>query len=657
LLILSFGGFLAGPADAVATGPGKLEVCKSAANGMSGTPFNFTIDGTPRVINGGNCTGPLTVAAGAHTITETPPAGVEVQRIQANRVISKNVAGGTVTVNVKAGSTEANETLVTFTNRRNQAVGLKICKQTPDAALVGTQFSFSRNGGPVSSIAAGSLGSPICGPIHSYPLDTQVTIAETPTPNVFVSAITVSDNRGSNVNTAAGTVTATIGAGVTVVTYTNNVVPPENFGWIEVCKYPGDSYVNGNFDYTITAPGGFSRQRTVLTGQCSEPIQVPAGNVSVAEAARFPYYVHDIYVAPSGRLVTKNLTNQTATVVVPKGDESTETIVVFVNKTRLGNIKVCKTLHANASALAGRTFYFTVTDINGPRQVSVVAGAAGTTACYLDFHGLPIGSPVSITEQSTDNVKNTAVTVTPASQNTGSAPPTANLIVGSGVTTATFTNQALGTIEVCKKAYDPETATQTFQFSVNGGAAFNVKAGQCSPPIPVPAGTATVFELAKTNFNLVSVTAVGPSGESRVLVAGNPVTVSVPFGGVENETLVTFKNAVNTGRFKICKTSSDPGLDGITFAFTWTGKTSGSANLKPGECSAFSGSIPVVDPSGNPYPINVTEAPFAGTQVTSITIQNGAITASNNSAGTATINIKQGTTILTYNNERTPLVP
>ena len=31
-----------------------------------------------------------------------------------------------------------------------------------------------------------------------------------------------------------------------------------------------------------------------------------------------------------------------------------------------------------------------------------------------------------------------------------------------------------------------------------------------------------------------------------------------PFGGVGNETLVTYTNAVNTGEFKICKTTSEP---------------------------------------------------------------------------------------------------
>jgi hypothetical protein len=37
-------------------------------------------------------------------------------------------------------------------------------------------------------------------------------------------------------------------------------------------------------------------------------------------------------------------------------------------------------------------------------------------------------------------------------------------------------------------------------------------------------------------------------------------------GGVENETVVTFTNAVATGRFKVCKVSSESTLQGVPFA-------------------------------------------------------------------------------------------
>jgi hypothetical protein len=655
LLTLTFSGFLAVPAQAGGPDPGTIEICKSAKHGMAGTPFHFTLNGgAPFTVNGGGCSGPLATTAGNNTVVEAPTVGLEVSKIKAKHSVSKDLSTGTVVVSVKAFSTPADEALVTYTNRPLPAVGLKVCKQTPDSTLYGDLFSFTENGGGAYSVAAGPVGSPNCGPVHRYPLGTNVNVAELPVANTQVSGITVSDNRGSNFNNAAGTVTATIGAGVTVVTYTNVVTTITQTGFIEVCKYAGDPYVSGTFDFTITTASGFTASRTVLVGQCTEPIEVPAGNVNVAEAGRFPYYVSAINAYPAGRLVTANLANQTATVVVPKGDSSTETEVDFWNSTQVGYVKVCKTLTANSVDLAGKTFYFTVTTVNGQHSVSVVAGAVGTTACVIDFPPLPLGSPVSITEEAVANVKNVTVSVSPAGQDAGSAPPTANLTVGANITTATFTNQAFGTLEICKNAADASTATQTFQFSVNNGAPISVHAGQCSPPISVPAGTATVYELAKTNFHLVSVLVSG----GRLVSGTNPVSVSVPFGGVANETVVTFTNAVNTGQFKICKVSSEGTLQGVPFHFTYSytvygTPVTGSADVIPGACSSFSADIPVVDPSGNPIPVTVTEAATTGVAVSDISVSNGVLAAANKGAGTATIYVAQGFTAVTYTNVRT----
>ena len=666
LMTLSFGGFVAVPAaHANNVGPGTIEVCKAAKNGMAGLPFQFKLNGgAPFTVTGGSCSGPMAAPAGNNTVVETQQAGLEVQKIKAKKV-SENLATGTVVVKVKAGSTPANESLVTFTNRRNPAVGLKVCKVTTDVTLQGDSFSFTENGGPAYSVKAGTPASPICSDVHKYALDTQVNIAELAVPNTLVSNITVSDGRGSNIDTANRTVTATIGAGVTVVTYTNIVAPVPQFGYIEVCKSAGDAfvigdtiggaYVTGSFDFTITAPG-FTATRSVLVGQCSEPIQVPAGNVSVTEAARFPYYVSNIWVDPSNRLVTKNLANGTVTVVVPKGDTNDETLVTYENSTRTGLIKVCKTLAANSGALAGTTFNFEVYDRNGKHGIDVTAGAAGSTTCVIDPHPLPLGSAVEIEEVSVDNVRVTAVSVSPASQNTGSAPPIANLLVGAGITTATFTNQAWGTVEICKTALDRSTETRTFQFSVNGGPAISVHAGQCSQPIPVPAGTATVYELGLTNFHLVTVTANGPAGENRIVSGFNPVTVSTPFGGVENETLVTFSNAVNTGQLKICKVSSETTLQDVYFDFVYVGDgVQGEVLLKPGQCSALSPPRPVVDANGDRPPIYVTENIPAGVDVSNIAVQNGTLSNPNYGTGVATVQLNQGITTITYTNVREPI--
>ena len=249
----------------------------------------------------------------------------------------------------------------------------------------------------------------------------------------------------------------------------------------------------------------------------------------------------------------------------------------------------------------------------------------------------------------------------PAERDLGSAPPTANLAVGSGLTTATFTNATSATIEICKLAADAPTATQTFQFSVGGAAPISVQAGHCSPPIAVPSGTVSVRELDKNNFRLVGVTAIGPGHENRLLSgsATNPALASVPAGGVENETVLTFTNAVATGQFKICKVSSEPSLQGVTFTFSYSyvvnGSTiNGTAALKPGECSGLSSAVPVVDAAGHPIPITVTEGYASQVQVSNIAVANGNSVSTNPANRTATFSVNQGFTVVTFTNVRAP---
>jgi hypothetical protein len=176
----------------------------------------------------------------------------------------------------------------------------------------------------------------------------------------------------------------------------------------------------------------------------------------------------------------------------------------------------------------------------------------------------------------------------------------------------------------------------------------------------VPAGTATVREVARANFALLSVSANGGR-----LVSGptdNPATVTVPFGGIGNETVVTFTNRVRTGQFKICKRSPEATLQNTTFSFTFTYQVNneepvtGGAQLRPGECSGLSDPIPVVDANGDPIRISVSEAPTPTVEVSSIVLAgSGTLLGSNTAAGTATFTVGEGFATLTYTNVRTPV--
>jgi hypothetical protein len=673
-------GGLASQLPARAAASGTIEICKSAANGMTGRSFNFTwadhtgAGGTVSVVGGG-CSAAISVAGGQVTVTEAATPGTVVQKISLSptgRKVSLTPATRTAIVRAPAGGAE---TVITYVNKV-PAAQLKICKQAASNStqLIGQPFSFSVNGGPALTIDAGAFGSPNCSALTAYAAGTNVSVEELqPASNVSVSEIDVSQPPATNVTTSlsARTASLTLGSGVNIVTFTNQINVSAQNGYVEICKYATDQFVSGYFSFSITDAAGLTYgPYSVLLNQCTTAIQVTSGPVTITEAPEFPYYLGEFSVSPPNRWISDNLINQTATVEVVAGDQSTETIAYFLNSTLLGQVEICKALDsANSDALAGSVFSFSYTDAAGQGTTSIVANtfADGPACVYVPTPGnagLPIGSAVSITEVGQPNVALLTVGVSPSAADNGSTTTTANLLVQSGTTTATFTNRAEATLEICKDAADPQTVgngRNPFNFVVNGSIDVTVNAGQCSFAIAVPAGTATVDELPSANFHVVSVSATGPTDDNRLLSGSNPVTVSVPFGGVGNETLVTYTNAVNTGQFKICKTSSEPQIiGGVTFTFAWSitvdgATTSGTVGLTPGECSGLLATVPVVDSSGNPVSVTVGEASTAGVYVNTIAYAgNGSLVSSNTATGWSSFDIGIGVNSITYDNEVTP---
>ena len=689
------GVFLATPAGAVTKAtakPGSIEICK-VGNNITNTSVQFTLNGgSPITVAVGGCSDAISAPAGLNTVKELIPSGTQVQKIQvkpAIRLVGKNKGAGTVTVNVPAGSTGHRETVVTYTDEPQGGLNgnLKICKVAGDPSLLGDKFSFTENGGSAFSIAAGSPPGGICSSLTSWPQGTVVSVAELPTSGTEVSSISVSDGRGSNVDTVDGTVDATIGEGVTTVTYTNIPTPPPQTGYMEICWYGTDPYAGGTFDYAVTAPGGFTHNDSAVESQCTGLIQVPAGNVDIAQTPRTGYYLDSVEVEQPGRLVTDNLSNQTAEVTVPQGDSSQETVVNFYNDTTQGQLKICKTLAANSNDLNGQTFYFDVwsSALNESNTVSIVVGGAGSTSCKFFPYTLPTGSTVSVTEESFPNVQLTGVSVSPPANDNGSTSTTANATISSGVTVATFTNQELGTIEICKNVKTADYNVGNgykgfpFKFSVNGGAPFTVQSGLCSNPIQVPAGTATVEEYAAANFHFVSLTATGPGNDNRVVSGPNTdssgnttVTVKVPYGGVGNETLVQWYNDVNTGQLKICKSDPNASTDGLanyefefTYSYTVNGTpVTGTVDLTPGQCwlDQTDPPIPVIDANGNAIPVRVVESDADSVYVSEIDYAgNGSVVNQSSTPGESgdggwiCIDIGQGVNQVTFVNARSPL--
>jgi hypothetical protein len=652
----------------------KIEICKAGA--VTGT-FNFTIANArvniPVSVVAGSCsTTPVTI--GNHKITELATAGFSVLSISSfpsGTLVRDNLFAGTATVSVAAGA----DVIVTYTNQIAPS-RLKICKDVAVGSelLVGKPFSFTVTGvAGAFTILAGAPGLPNCHTVATtYASGTNVTVTELqPASNVQVSNIAVTIPPATKVTTSlsARTASLTLGPGVNVVTYTNEIIVTAQKGYVEICKSASDQFVHGSFSFSILDAGGLSYGPfSVTVGQCSGAIQVTSGPATITEASQFPYYLGNVSTAPADRLISDNLSNGTAIVAVvasATGDVSQETVAYFVNDTTFGSVKVCKTVSADVgssiSSLTGDTFVFNYTSsvgING--SVSIMAGLAGQSACVFinPPFGLPLGTTVSITETGQPNVLLTGVSVLPASADAGSTSNTANLTVEAGVVIATFKNEALGTLEVCKLT-DNNNVTANFSFMINGTMLINVQAGHCSPPIQVPAGTATILELANPNFTFYYVTATGPSlADNRSLTGyyNNPVTVSVPFGGVTVETIVTFHNNVNFSEFKVCKVNYDGELLNQAFHFTWTATSllynygTQTTDLKPGMCSGI-GIYPVQDPAGNPITVNIAETLGAGYSVAAITYQGSGISIPNQMAGTDALTLGPGTNILTYDNE------
>ncbi len=598
-----------------------IEVCK--AGPVAGL-FSFTVNGTTTFsLTSGHC---RTVAATAETNTVTEALDSTGATHLASIALVPSTAGTTSVSTRTAHITVAANTTVTATFTNQPSYGyLKVCKVAGTSNLLGHSFSFTESTANTSvgpfAVTAASTPDTNCGGLTKYQVGTRVNIVEAATAGVTVSNVGVTG--GSLASWSGQNATAIVGPSTvtTVVNYTNSSSITQPPGAIEICKQAGDSYVNGWFNFELSQ-GEWSTTTSVLTGQCTGDIPVPAGQVTVTEEPSSPYYVSSVAAIPQGALVAENLANQTATFSVASQSATT---AIFTNSTELGYVKVCKTLQdENSSALTGSVFTFNVADAAGTQTESVVAGPPGTTACTLDLTALPVGSTATVTEVAQPNVAVTGVSIYPASAGTVSGSSAALTVSGTGVVSATFTNEALGWVEVCKNAADPSTGQQIFPFTVNGGPVFTVAAGQCSQPFQVPAGTAIVNEIqANPNFYLANVSTVSASDPSGSRLEScstcDPAYVSVPYGGVGNETLVTFTDAVRVGQFKVCtqQTSPDANLAAgqpfvFTYSYTVNGTTTtGTVTLtnptSGANCSAISGYIPVVNANGSAVTVSVSE--------------------------------------------------
>jgi hypothetical protein len=347
-----------------------------------------------------------------------------VTSLPAGSLISSNLPTGTAIVTVNAGG----QTIVTFLDAITPVLPgtgfLQICKVAGAGVAVGTPFTFSVAGNPLTVLAGaapgGSCSAPLVMPVGA------AFITETASPGIVLTSVTTfpAGLLVSN-HLSAGTATVTVNAGgQTIATFVNTVVSAVPLGTVEVCKLGGAGVTPGmSFSFNV---GG--TPVTVAAGSCVPAAAFPLGTaIVVAENPSAGTILSAISVLPPDRQGAADLSAGTVGVTVGAG----LTEVDFTNTSGgLGLIKVCKV--AGAGVTPGTRFSFAM---NGASFV-VPAG-------YCVENGLlPVGTVVTITEMSSPATVASAISVQPASQQgtVDLSAQTVTATVGVGVTEVYFTN-------------------------------------------------------------------------------------------------------------------------------------------------------------------------------------------------------------------------
>ena len=312
---------------------GFLEVCKDAGPGtaISGS-FTFTVSGAPNAlytVPAGACTGSIPVQAGSVTVTEVPRGGfqlLDVSTIPFDRLVSKNIPGGSAIVTVVGGDVSTETVAMVF---NIPAPGqLKVCKIAGSGIAEGQKFTISANGVSYTVPAGPPSQGGFCVLDGTFPGGTVVTVQESVPSGDEVSSITVNppDRSSGAPDPVHGTAQVTIGSGFTEVTFTNVARTPPPTGQLTICNIAGPGVTAGT-NFTITATGlGSTQTYTVPAGPpsqggyCIGDNTFPVGTlVSVTEIAPAGTAVTGIAVVPAGRGGTVDVAHGTVPVTIGTG--------------------------------------------------------------------------------------------------------------------------------------------------------------------------------------------------------------------------------------------------------------------------------------------------------------------------------------------------
>ena len=398
---------------------------------------------------------------------------------------------------------------------------IEVCKAANPALIDGFRFNIvDANGTQTVTIAIGTCTQPI--PVVSgivtvtelgalTGLTNTGAISTTPTTE-FLSATSTAVGPTGPLGTTNGFVRVVNvpaspngSSGVVTVTYNNTLVT----GWVEVCKQiVAGSGLTGSWSFTIVGGNGFATTVSVPAGNCSQPIQVPAGKVVVREVGDASEAVTAITATRTAALINvvlgplagpaPDLDTATVVAAVVAGDVSTQTLVTFTNNSV--RLKLCKYVDQGLTNLGPYTFTFpTVTGNPGPvgpiATESITAGIGAANAVCKVIGTFRAGTTVTIVEGIVAGTKVGSITVNPAINAYNGGPTivpgslslanrTVTVVLGKGETVVTYQDvPALpGILKICKLAGVSTPAGTTW----NGVHVRRLSAKRCHRGIRCP---------------------------------------------------------------------------------------------------------------------------------------------------------------------------
>ena len=297
--------------------PGLVNVCKVGTAGVpAGTPFSFTVNGTPLIVATGQCV-TLRFRVGTHVdVAEIASANTSLTGLTLVPATAGTTDQQTGTASLIAG---VGNTTLTYTNSSTTNGALVICKVAGPGITAGRSFDFHVENAPGPTVAAGSCSDPIS------VVASTISLGESSSgPDFDVASIAVDPTANRVTGGITGVVVKILVGQTTTVSFTNE----STYGSLVICKVAGAG-VGADMEFTFDLRRGavdVPDPITLKPGACSTPRSFIEGDITINEREPVGFAVTSIVVVPSGNVQV--LHDNTAIVKIVRG---TTTMVTYTN--------------------------------------------------------------------------------------------------------------------------------------------------------------------------------------------------------------------------------------------------------------------------------------------------------------------------------------